>query len=231
MKQLFILMTMVLGLGAAHAQNDCNPYLPPAKGAKWEITTYSDKDKETGRIAYELVDREETAEGVTFTVKAAYFDKKGKEGYQSTYKAYCRDGKFELDMAFMVNGEAMQAYQNMEAEIDATNLTMPPLDSAPGTSLPDGSMTMKMGSGGVTMFTTTVAVTDRKVESRENITTPAGTFDCLKTSQTVNTKAILNVTASSIDWYAEKVGMVRSESYNKNGKLAGYSVLTKLEKM
>jgi hypothetical protein len=34
---------------------------------------------------------------------------------------------------------------------------------------------------------------------------------------------------NSKEWYAENVGMVRSETYNKRGKLMGYSELTKME--
>ena len=41
---------------------------------------------------------------------------------------------------------------------------------------------------------------------------------------------IMNIEGSSKEWYAEGVGVVRSESYNKNGKLTGYSELTKFEK-
>jgi hypothetical protein len=36
--------------------------------------------------------------------------------------------------------------------------------------------------------------------------------------------------ASSKEWYAEGVGLVKSEIYNKKGKLMGYSELTSFEK-
>ena len=68
---------------------------------------------------------------------------------------------------------------------------------------------------------------DRKVEKREDITTSAGTFNCIVISQTISTKMMVRIKASSKECYAENVGMVRSESYNKKGKLLGYSELTK----
>ncbi len=33
----------------------------------------------------------------------------------------------------------------------------------------------------------------------------------------------------SREWYAKEIGMVRSESFNKNGKLMAYSELTSLD--
>ena len=60
------------------------------------------------------------------------------------------------------------------------------------------------------------------------MTCPAGTFDCIQLSQKVALKMGINIEAYSKEWYAEDIGMVRSESYTKNGKLTGYSLLTKL---
>lgn len=74
-----------------------------------------------------------------------------------------------------------------------------------------------------------VNMTDYKVEAREQVTTPAGEFDCLVISQRVSTKVIVKVEAGSMEWYAKGIGMVRSESYNKKGKLVGYDVLTELK--
>ncbi|MCK5105190.1 MAG: hypothetical protein KAR17_20345, partial [Cyclobacteriaceae bacterium] len=143
---------------------------------------------------------------------------------------YCKNGKFEFDMAFKMNGEALQAYEDMDINVDATEFQIPSMDTAPGTLLKDGSLVVDVASNSVHMFKMTVLITDRKVEAREEIKTPAGDFDCLKLSQKISTKMIIGIEASSIEWYSEGVGMVRSESYNKKGKLNGYSELTKFEK-
>jgi len=47
-------------------------------------------------------------------------------------------------------------------------------------------------------------------------------------TQKVSTKMMI-VEGTSTEWYSENVGMVRSESYSKKGKLLGYSELTKLD--
>jgi len=73
-------------------------------------------------------------------------------------------------------------------------------------------------------------VVDRKVEAFESITTAAGTFECFKLSQTTKSKMMfMNLTLKSIDWIAEGIGSVRSESYTEKGKLEGYTVLTNIK--
>ena len=63
----------------------------------------------------------------------------------------------------------------------------------------------------------------RKVVGKESITTPAGTFDCIKLSYEVQTQILSSVSGSAIEWYAADVGIVKTVSYNKTGKMIGYS--------
>ncbi len=229
MKKLTITTAFFLMLFTAYSQIDCKPYVPTEKGTKWEITNYKANDKETGKITYELVDKAEEGNDITFTIRSVSYDKKGKETFTNTFEAYCRDGQFEFDMAFKMNGESLQAYQNMDVNIDASEFEIPSMDAEVGTTLEDGSLVVDIGGAAVSVFKMTVYVTDRRVEAREELKTPAGTFDCVLLSQQVSTKMLVKVEASSKEWYAENIGMVRSESYNKKGKLLGYSELTKLE--
>ena len=67
----------------------------------------------------------------------------------------------------------------------------------------------------------TVNVTDREVIGKETVTTKAGTYECYKVSQKMSMKYIVNAQFSSVEYYAEGVGHVKSESYNKGGKLIG----------
>jgi DUF3108-like len=229
MKLFKIILIFFLTIHLGYSQNDCKPYVPTTKGATWEITNYTAKGKATGKIAYELIDKVENGNNITFKIKTVTFDKKGEEVYSNIFEAKCIDGKFDFDMAFKMDGGALQAYENMDVEVDASKFEIPNMDSTPGTTLDDGSLEIKVGSGGMSMFKMTVLVTDRKVEAKEDITTPAGTFNCIVLSQKVSTKMMIKVKGASKEWYAENIGLVRSESYNKKGKLMGYSVLTKLE--
>jgi hypothetical protein len=227
MKALFTFVFVSI-LFAGISQSDCKPYVPPTKGSTWEITNYSKKDKVTGKIKYELLDLVESGNDITFKLQATSYDDKDEVVYVNEYEAYCTGGKFEFDMDLMMNGASMAAYQEMDVEVDASKFVIPTYAEPAGTKLADGELTIKIGSGGTTMFTMKVLVTDRLIEGTERRETSAGDFDCIVLTQKVTTRVLFKIEASSKEWYSEKVGLVRSESYDKKGKLTGYSVLTSI---
>lgn len=211
------------------SQSNCKPYVPITKGTTWEVTSYSPKDKVTGTVTYKLLDVVISENKSVFSIRATTFDKKGEQTFSSKYEATCVNGNFEFDMAFMIDGSVMGAYNNMDVDVDATKFEIPSMDAEAGTVLKDGSLIVKVSSSGVSIFKMAVDVTERKVEAKEEVTTPAGTFYCLKLTQNINTKmGFVKADATSKEWYAENIGIVRSESYNKKGKLTGYELLTKL---
>lgn len=82
------------------------------------------------------------------------------------------------------------------------------------------------------MLTMQTTGTGRVVEAKESLTTPAGTFQCIRTRQTmqIENKAMgipMRFEVASVSWYAPGVGQVRTDSYRKD-KLVGSTVLTKL---
>jgi len=95
-----------------------------------------------------------------------------------------------------------------------------------GTELEDAGVTAEVRSNGMKIMTITVNVTNRRIEAHEVIETPAGSFECTKYAYDANTKAgFVKVESSGIEWYNPDYGTIRSESYDKKGKLAAYSVL------
>ena len=133
-----------------------------------------------------------------------------------------------MDMQNFVNQEMMESFEGMEVTMDATDLHYPS-DLSVGQTLKDGELTMKVSSQGVPVMTMVVKIYDRKVEAKEDVTTPAGSFSCYKMSYTIETKTFMTIVARGIDWIAPKVGPVKSESYDKKGKLTGYTLLTTLK--
>jgi hypothetical protein len=98
-----------------------------------------------------------------------------------------------------------------------------------GQALKDGQVTMTATNSPVPMKIT-VNVVDRKVVAKESIQTPAGKFDCLKITSKSIVKNQMGIAMtfefSATEWIAPKVGLVKSESYDKKGKLSGSSVLS-----
>jgi hypothetical protein len=71
----------------------------------------------------------------------------------------------------------------------------------------------------------TIDITERVVESIESITTPAGTFDCIKVSSKQRIKNIIAYEMHIVEWISKGTGLVKSETF-KGDKRKGYSELT-----
>ena len=71
-----------------------------------------------------------------------------------------------------------------------------------------------------------VNITDRVVEGIESVSTPAGTFNCYKISYLTSSKVMMvNTSFKTVQFIAENMGAVKTETYKSNGSLMGYSIL------
>ena len=172
------------------------------------------------------MDKAETDNTSTLTIKATLFDTNGKETYVNTFAATCKNGNFIFDMAMKLDGAVMQAYKDMDVVVDASEFEVLPTDTSFTGALADGTLNIGVSMNRMKIVSISILIYDREVEKIEEMTTAAGTFNCIKLKQKIRTKAIVKVEGSSTEWYSEGIGMVRSESYSGKGKLTGYSVLT-----
>lgn len=117
----------------------------------------------------------------------------------------------------MDNKVVRDAFDKMEIDF-SDGFASFPKTMYPGMLLDDLNFSFKTQVGANEMaFKTTVS--DRQVVSKEKVTTPAGTFDCLKLRSIIRTS--LNVMGmnqnmpESIEylWIAPKVGMVKQETH------------------
>lgn len=136
----------------------------------------------------------------------------------------CEDGVIYFDLEDMFPSKTMESMENFEMSIEGTNLELPK-NLKVGQSLKDVEIIMHIDSSPMKM-TFKVNIIERMVPAEEHLNTPAGEFDCFKISQKIYLKAMIKIETSTIEWYSYKVGMVKSETYNKKGKLKEYSLLT-----
>ena len=219
---------LVLGWIQLFAQ-DCEPYYIDSQGAVIEMASYDKKDKLTGTTISTVKEIKTTGDRIDWTVNVASKDEKGKDLTSGDLKMWCENGIFKMDMKNFIDEETLKGFEGMELTMDATDLAYP-RELSPGQTLPDGSITVKVSNQGMTMMTMVVKIYDRKVEAIEDMTTPAGTFSCYKMTQTIETKTMFKTIVKSTDWMAKKVGTVRSETYDKDGKLMSYMVMTGLKR-
>ncbi len=227
-KILFILIVQISAIGYAFAQ--CNEFYQLNAGSEWETQTYSDKDKPTGKVRQKITDYKEEGAGFKATIHSITYNEKGKEMTQGDLNLSCDKGTVLIDMRGLVNDDYLKAFKDVQMKVETENLEIPSKLTA-GQTLKNGKATITTVGDSALPMELQVDITERKVEGKESITTPAGTFECYKITgkSTTHLKMVVNTTFqfNTVEWLAPKVGVVKTESYNaKNGKRVGYSLLT-----
>lgn len=231
MKKWFLLPASVLLMAftsSAPATGGCEGYYMIEKGVTLEYKDYNAKDKFQGSQLTTITELSDVAGVLSATVHSISKDDKDKVTTEGDFKFTCKDGEITIDMKSMMDQEMMEGFKDMEMTIDQSNLVYPATFTE-GQTLPDGTLTMKISSSGMVIMTMIMEVVDRKVEKFESVTTPAGTFDCVKLSQTTKMDmGMMKTTIKSIDWFSKSIGSVRNETYDKDGALSSYRILTKI---
>jgi len=221
--KLVTLSFALLAMASLKTNAQCNMYAPAKEGSVSEIKQYDEKDKLTGSQKQTVT----SAKNSEVVVKVESFDKKDKPVGTSEIKMKCENGAFIIDMRSMIPQSQHDAYKDMKVSVTADQLDIPASPTA-GQTLKNGTVKMSATQEGSPLtMNFAITVLNRKVEAIEEITVPAGTFKCVKISYDVETKNMFTIRGKGMDWYAEGIGMVKSETYNSKGKLQGYSVLTK----
>lgn len=229
MKKLLSILTvfaLFFSFNTLSAQ-DCTIYEGYKEGSSTKMVHYDKKDKMTGWTTTTVKERSDLPAGVSLTFNQQY-DNGDDYQFESEFTIECENGVVKVDMSKMLDPNTMTAYENMEFEIDADDMSIPPKASA-GDKLDDGEITVTIITGTPINVSISVGMSNRVVESEETIETPAGKFDCLKISYDLLTKVgFVKVKSSAVEYYNKVHGVVKSESYDKKGKLEGYSVLEEI---
>ena len=223
-KLFFVAICYLVGTISMIGQSECSKFYPFKEGTKFQITSYDKNDKSAGAINYIVKESSGNKATLAFEMK----DEKGKLVTASEYDMTCENDGISIDFKSLLAPGILEQYEDMEVDISGTNLILPNSLSS-GQTLPDSNMLMNVKMTPINMKMT-VNITNRKVEGMEEITMPAGTFECYVLSYDQESKMGIKVRGSAKQWLAKDVGMVKQETYNKKGKIIGKSLLTKFEK-
>ncbi|MGB5555904.1 MAG: hypothetical protein WBM83_14705 [Flavobacteriaceae bacterium] len=230
-KITFLALAFVLGINNVSAQDSCSKYYPMVEGSSFQYTMTDKKGKIEGVTDYTITDVGAEAGGTAATFDIKFTDEKGKEIFNTEYKINCSDGGIKIDYNSLMPSQMMAQYEEMGLEMDITGTDIEiPNDLNVGEQLQDANVSVAMSMSGIKM-NVTVDQTNRKVEKKESITTPAGTFECYLITET-NTSKTMGATIETNNklWLAEGVGMVKQETYKKNGDLMNRMELTKFSR-
>lgn len=191
------------------------------------METYNPKGKLTGKIRQKVLSLDTKGNGFDAVVSSVMENEKGKELQNGEYRFSCDDGVVYIDMRNFIPQEQMQALGTSELKMEGENLEFPNSLTV-GSELKDGSITLT-GNGTGLPIKLNCVISDRKVVGKETINTAMGDLECYKITSKSTIKNQMGIsmtfTFNAVEWIAPKYGVVKSESYNKNDKLMGYTIL------
>ena len=208
---------LALTLSIANAQNT---FFPTKAGLVQVYEHKNDKGKTEGFTQQTIKNVEGSGSNMTISYVAENLDKNRKPlsnpSVEIPYKVIIKDDVMTLDMNQMFTNLP----QDTRAAVEITGVPMElPGDLQPGQPLKDANMAMTMDMG-IMKMKTEMKMTDGKCLGIEEVTVPAGTFECHKITQTVTTTIMKRpVVTRTVSWYAPGTGVVKTESYDEKDKL------------
>jgi hypothetical protein len=238
MKKLLLSIPCFLIVAQVLAQ-DCSQYLYLQKNKTIEMTAFNKKgdvvDKTVSKVS-----NVSTSKGVTTAnVVTEIFDKNGKSMGMTSADYTCNGNGITMQMH--MDGQQSKQPATMDIKVNTTSGDPEfPADMKVGDHLKDYTSQVQMISGMVS----TVNITDRMVLAKEDLTTPAGTFNCFKISyKSSNSTAFTKSNSDTVNkvtsmfgklgikmptrtsettvWYAPGFAVVKIETKNSTIEITG----------
>jgi hypothetical protein len=228
MKRILLLAVIVMSGMTLLAQET---FFPTKVGTVLVYQTTDKKGKISGSFKYTIKDVNVMGQDLDITYLIENMGAKDELVYKEEVTIHQRNGVIDFDMSSFINKGAFQQNGEIPSELTITGNSMEvPLNPEPGMTMPDAHVEMAMSMGFVKMKML-CDVTNRKVEAIEDATVKAGTFKCYIFSSDVNATALgIKTQSKSKEWYARGIGTIKTEAYDKNGKLLSTTELIELTK-
>lgn len=226
MKNLILTSLVLLyGLGSIAQET----FFPVKEGIVLLYKTFDKKDKAVNTVRYTVKQVRQDGSNLDITYLCESYDAKEKPLFKEEITIHQKGDKLYFDMSNFINKAAFQQNGEIPAEVQVTGNEMEiPVNPSPGDVIPDARVEMALKIGFVNMKMS-ADLTNRKVEGIEDITVTGGTFKCYRISSDVNSSAMgLKAKSRSLDWYAKGIGVVKTESYDKNNTLQSHTELCEI---
>jgi len=228
--KIVILFTLML-VSTVYSQN-CRFYIPLEENKGFKYKSYDVNDQRQGSQEKVIKNVISVNDHSIATIISKYFDKEDRIQHEGDFTLKCTDDETIIDIKSILDPSIMERYSDMNISMETKDIIIPTyLDI--GQNLPDANMHIKISIGDVAISNINFDLQDRKVDSKESITVPAGTFDCYKISYNSKMKSEsmgipVELSIKHVEYHAPNVGMIRSETYDENGNLQGYTILNQI---
>lgn len=215
---------------------DCKGFYLLTRDAEIIMSVYDAKGNENGKQIWKVDELGQAGAAWQARVKSQFIDKKGKEVTKAEGSYKCDGGSFKADMKMAMPQQQMEAYKDMEVKADEVYIDYPAKMSE-GQSLADANFKMEVYNKGMLQTKISFKEFNRKVAGMEMVTSAAGTWNAVKISYDAQFSISVGGTGIEIptnmkinEWFAPGFGVVKTETYNKNGKLMGSTLITSFKK-
>jgi DUF3108-like len=180
-----------------------------------EMTVSNKKGKETGKLVYVISNVVKKGNSTSATVNSDFVDKNGKSISKATNNIQCDNGNLMMDMKMFIPS-AQQAQMGDISAAGTVSYLEYPANMKEGDALKDASFAMDFKSQSGLGGHVSIDMTKRKVEGKESVTTPAGTWNCYRISY--HSKMLFKMgigipmNADVTEWYAPGFGVVKTDS-------------------
>ncbi|MFD2570053.1 hypothetical protein ACFSUS_05365 [Spirosoma soli] len=230
MEQLLFAFLLVIAVQVAGQAQDCLG-MAFKSGMNYELTMYNTNDKPIGKIDYQIKDVHKEGGSTVIDIVAKFQDEKGNQREPSTIRYTCTGNELVADMSGLGMG-VLGANSKQELKMK-TNTIVYPAKLSVGQKLDDGLMEAEMYMDGAPMAQMNMTLLNRQVESQQAVTTPAGSYDTYKITADINYETrVMGIPVRNkmrtVSYRANNMLFdIKSENYDKKGKLTGYTLLSK----
>lgn len=199
------------------------------------------RGKATGTIRNRVVslgseqNKKQTITTNTVLLKSGLYDTKNKLLRLQDLTFRCRQDTSFTDGAAELNPETLRSFRDRRFAYAPVPLAWPNQPTV-GSELPGGGITVQVSSTAVDIAQVYTTVRKRRVTGTESVTTPAGTFQCYKveaereSATAARADMVMRNVVRVVDYYSPAVGLVKSEVYDKKGKLEQVRLLAAINK-
>lgn len=212
MRALLLLLLFTAAAPVVSAQ--CNYYYLQ-NNKTVTMAMYDRKGNPDGRYVYKVSGVSKEGNKTSASVTSEVFDKKGKSIGGGAGSMECQNGQLRMDMKMMMSPQQMQQFKNAKVEGKGAYMEYPSALSA-GDQLQDASFTMDITMESGMAAQLSLEITNRQVEAKEKITTPAGTWAAFKivydAKTVINMGIAIPVKMQITEWFVPDFGVVKSSS-------------------
>jgi len=228
MKRILLILIIALVSPFIFSQN-CESFSPYKQGMILEYTNYNKKGKEKSIERHHIKSVTNSGGNLVIEIESSEVSKK-KNTPINLYTLKCENGNFLVDMSNYTSHRAGDN-DNESFNVKATGDFLEfPTDMNPNSQLKDGNIDIELGSSESSLAIANMEVNNRKVLENGTLITKAGAFEGYKISfDYLFNMGFIKIRGSGIEWYVDGIGIVRTESYSKKGKLRWTRELTKIE--